>query len=222
MNKRVIDKKHKIIFTIAFWILGLSPIIVVSLLYLSQSEEDLPPVSLLDNPPELLASKVIAKNEAGADTVIGHYWKVNRSSVKYREISPFVIDALISTEDERFYEHSGIDFKALVRSASSFGKSGGASTITQQLAKQLFTLQKRVESNEGEGKNNDVGTIGRINEKAQEHIIASRLEKRYTKKEIITMYFNTVDFGSNAFGIKVASKTFFNKLLENIFHGRTH
>ncbi|MBL6660482.1 MAG: transglycosylase domain-containing protein [Crocinitomicaceae bacterium] len=212
MKKPVVDKKQKTIFVVVFWILGLLPFLGASFIYLIQSEDDLPPVSLLDNPPELLASEVIAKNESGADTVIGHYWKVNRSSIKYREISPFVIDALISTEDERFYGHSGIDFRALARSATSFGKSGGASTITQQLAKQLFTLQKREkESNERDGKSKGVGTLGRINEKAQEHIIAARLEKRFTKKEIITMYLNQFDFLYNAVGIESAANVYFNK-----------
>ena len=212
MKKPVIDKKQKTIFVVVFWILGLIPFLGASFIYLIQSEDDLPPVSLLDNPPELLASEVIAKNESGADTVIGHYWKVNRSSIKYREISPYVIDALISTEDERFYGHSGIDFRALVRSATSFGKSGGASTITQQLAKQLFTLQKREKkSNEVDGKSKGVGTLGRINEKAQEHIIAARLEKRFTKKEIITMYLNQFDFLYNAVGIESAANVYFNK-----------
>ncbi|MGB1452240.1 MAG: transglycosylase domain-containing protein, partial [Crocinitomicaceae bacterium] len=212
MKKPVIDKKQKTIFVVVFWILGLLPFLGASFIYLIQSEDDLPPVSMLDNPPELLASEVIAKNESGADTVIGHYWKVNRSSIKYREISPFVIDALISTEDERFYGHSGIDFRALARSATSFGKSGGASTITQQLAKQLFTLQKREKkSNEGDGKSKGVGTLGRINEKAQEHIIAARLEKRFTKKEIITMYLNQFDFLYNAVGIESAANVYFNK-----------
>lgn len=211
-NKPTIDKKQKTIFLVVFWILGLMPFIGVSFIYLIQSEDDLPPVSMLDNPPELLASEVIAKNEAGADTVIGHYWKVNRSSIKYREISPYVIDALISTEDERFYEHSGIDFRALVRSAASFGKSGGASTITQQLAKQLFTLQKRAkEVSGGDGKTEKVGVSGRINEKAQEHIIAARLEQRFTKKEIITMYLNQFDFLYNAVGIESAANVYFNK-----------
>ena len=207
-----ISKKERTIFTLVFWGFVLALPFMISLIWLLQSEDDLPPVSMLDNPPELLASEVIAKNEAGKDTIIGHYWKINRSSIKYREISPFVIDALISTEDERFYEHSGIDFRALVRSAVSLGKSGGASTITQQLAKQLFTLQKREkEANASTEKNKKIGSTGRINEKAQEHIIAARLEKRFTKKEIITMYLNQFDFLYNAVGIESAANVYFNK-----------
>ena len=116
-KKASISKKEKTILTIVFWFGMLLPLILVFSIYLMQSEDDLPPVSMLDNPPELLASEVIAKTETGQDTIIGHYWKINRSSIKYRQISPYVIDALISTEDERFYEHSGIDFRALVRAA---------------------------------------------------------------------------------------------------------
>ena len=207
MKKPVIDKKQKIIFTTAFWVLGLLPFFTVSLLYLFQEEEDLPPVSLLDNPPELLASSVIAKNEMGLDTVIGHYWKINRSSIKYHQISPHVIDALISTEDERYYNHSGIDPIALARSAISFGSSGGASTITQQLAKQLFKLVDRENAN---------SLMDKINIKAQEHIIATRLEKRFSKKEIITMYLNQFDFLYNAVGIESAANVYYNKKAEEL------
>ena len=211
-NKASISKKEKAILTFVFWFGMLLPMMLVFSIYLMQSEEDLPPVSMLDNPPELLASEVIAKTETGQDTIIGHYWKINRSSVKYREISPYVIDALISTEDERFYEHSGIDFRALVRAASSGGKSGGASTITQQLAKQLFTLQKRAKERENGSKESvRISTFSRIHEKAQEHIIATRLEQRYTKEEIITMYLNQFDFLYNAVGIESAAKVYFNK-----------
>ncbi len=199
---QIITKKEKTIFSIVFWFIVLLPFLVVSSLYLFQSEDDLPPVSLLDNPPELLASAVIAKNEKGKDTIIGHYWRINRSSIKYREISPYVIDALVSTEDERYHDHSGIDFRALVRSATSFGASGGASTITQQLAKQLFKLVDREEAK---------GLMEKINIKAQEQIIATRLEKRFSKKEIITMYLNQFDFLYNAVGIESAANVYYNK-----------
>jgi penicillin-binding protein 1A len=98
-------------YTVYFWILSLFPFFIVTSLFLFQSEDDLPPVELLDNPPEIQASLIIAKKSEKEDTVIGRFWLVNRTSVKYRQISPFVIDALIATEDERFMSHSGIDFK---------------------------------------------------------------------------------------------------------------
>ena len=199
---QIITKKEKTIFSIVFWIIVLLPFLGGFLFYLLQPEDELPPVSLLDNPPELLASAVIAKNEKGKDTTIGHYWRINRSSIKYREISPYVIDALVSTEDERYHDHSGIDFRALVRSATSLGASGGASTITQQLAKQLFKLVDREEAK---------GLMEKINIKAQEQIIATRLEKRFSKKEIITMYLNQFDFLYNAVGIESAANVYYNK-----------
>ena len=123
------DKKK---FTRIFWAFSLVPFILVIALLLLQSESLLPPVSMLDNPPELQASLIIAKKNVKEDTIIGRFWQVNRTSVKYREISTYVFDALISTEDERFYNHSGVDFKGLARSFMSLGRKGGASTITQQ------------------------------------------------------------------------------------------
>ena len=101
-------------------------------------EEDLPSVAMLDAPPEMLASLVLSDN---GDT-IGRYFKINRTSTNYNAISPYVIDALISTEDERFHEHSGIDFRALARAIKGLGKSGGASTITQQLSKLFLHFKK--------------------------------------------------------------------------------
>ena len=151
-----------------------------------QSEDNLPPVAMLDNPPELLASVIIADD---GETELGRYWKINRTSVEYRKISPNVTDALISTEDERFQDHSGVDFRAVGRAIINVGGAGGASTITQQLAKQLYTLQlrERRELARANGEDVESGSSGRIgrmwnrlNEKARENIIATRLEARYT------------------------------------------
>lgn len=202
--------------TYIFWGLAMFPILLVTCLILFQSEDDLPPVEMLDNPPELQASIVLASD---GKTELGRYWKVNRTSVSYKEISPFVTDALISTEDERFLEHSGVDFRALGRAVVNLGGAGGASTITQQLAKLLFTLQQR-EREElaramGESISNGSSRIGRlfsrVGEKARENIIATRLEQRFSKEEIITMYLNQFDFLYNAVGIENAAKVYFNK-----------
>ena len=210
------EKQHKRA-TIAYWLFATFPIYFIGFLILFQSEDDLPPVAMLDNPPELLASVVLADD---GETELGKYWKINRSSVTYREISSNVTDALIATEDQRFHDHSGVDFKAIGRAIFSLGGSGGASTITQQLAKQLFTIRKdeRAEMAKALGQEVDaLPTTGfgrkwaRLNEKAQENIIATRLEKRYTKEEIITMYLNQFDFLYNAVGISNASKVYFNK-----------
>ncbi|MEN9743404.1 MAG: hypothetical protein RLZZ65_1209 [Bacteroidota bacterium] len=203
-----------------FWAFALMPFFLVAGLLLLQSEDDLPPVSMLDNPPELQASLILAKKSVKEDTVIGRFWQVNRTSVKYREISPYVTDALISTEDERFLKHSGVDFRALARSFTSFGRSGGASTIPQQLAKLLFTLQQRQreELARASGAQLELPYVGgilgkfrRVSEKARENIIAKRLEERFTKEEIITMYLNQFDFLYNAVGIENASRVYFNK-----------
>jgi len=201
-------------FYTLFWVFGLLPLFLAPVLLFIQSEDDLPSVQMLDNPPELLASIIYADD---SNTELGRYWQVNRTNIQYKDISPFVIDALISTEDERYMSHSGIDFYALSRAIANLGKKGGASTISQQLAKLLFTLQKR----ERDLQNRSSGEIGtkrgnfilrRINEKIQENIIAVRLERRFTKEEIITMYLNQFDFLYNAVGIENATKVYFNKL----------
>ena len=203
--------------TIWFWALAMLPFVAVVALLLFQSEEDLPPVEMLDNPPELLASVVLAEDGA---TELGRYWKVNRTSVEFKQISPYVTDALIATEDERYMDHSGVDFRAIGRAIVSVGGAGGASTISQQLAKLLFTLQQRDREALARASGEAVpkysyGKIGRIfrriNEKVKENIIATRLEKRYTKEEIITMYLNQFDFLYNAVGIENAAKVYFNK-----------
>ena len=203
-----------------FWAFALLPFFLVASLLLLQSEDDLPPVSMLDNPPELQASLILAKKSVKEDTVIGRFWQVNRTSVKYREISPYVTDALISTEDERYLKHSGVDFRALARSFTSLGRSGGASTIPQQLAKLLFTLQQRQreELARASGEKLELPYVGgilgkfrRVSEKARENIIAKRLEERFTKEEIITMYLNQFDFLYNAVGIENASRVYFDK-----------
>jgi penicillin-binding protein 1A len=159
----------------------------------------------------MLASIVYADD---SKTELGRYWQVNRTNVEYKDISPFVTNALISTEDERYMTHSGVDFKGLTRAVVNLGRKGGASTITQQLAKLLFTLQKRERERMARLSGEEIprtGKMGRINEKAQENIIAVRLEKRFTKEEIMTMYLNQFDFLYNAVGIENAAKVYFNK-----------
>ena len=209
-------------YTRIVYILGLFPLTLATCLLLFQPNSSLPTVASLETPPELLASVVLAED---GETELGRYWKINRTSVPYKEISPFITDALISTEDERFVEHSGADFKAIGRAIVSAGGAGGASTISQQLAKLLFTLQQREKEDIARANgiaysNYSGGKIGRIfsriNEKARENIIATRLEKRYTKEEIITMYLNQFDFLYNAVGIENAAKVYFNKKPKNL------
>src|SRR5690606_33260661 len=157
----------------------------------------LPSFKELENPKNNLASEVISAD----DKVLGTYFAQNRSNVTYDELSQDLINALISTEDIRFYSHSGIDFKRTftIIFYNLVGKKQGASTITQQLALNLFS----------EGRSRS--TVKRIIQKFQEWITAVRLERNYTKEEIITMYFNTVDFGAyNTYGIKSAARTYFS------------
>ena len=159
----------------------------------------MPSFEQLENPESNQATEVISAD----GEILGFIGIENRSNVTYDELSPNLINALIATEDVRFYKHSGIDprslfrvfFKTLLGRHSS---SGGGSTITQQLAKNLFPREHK-------------GPIGTVFSKFKEWIVAVKLEHNYSKQEIIAMYFNTVDFGSNSFGIKTASKTFFDK-----------
>ncbi|MBR6078504.1 MAG: transglycosylase domain-containing protein, partial [Paludibacteraceae bacterium] len=139
--------------------------------------------------------------------MIGKYFNQNRTPVTYEEISPKLIRALIDTEDERFYDHHGIDVQALFAAAkdAAMGHSRGASTITQQLAKNLF----RVRTQYSTGLIGHIPGVKILVMKAKEWIVALKLEMCFNKEEIITMYLNTVDFGSNAYGIKTAAKTYF-------------
>ncbi|SFC43722.1 penicillin-binding protein 1A [Flexibacter flexilis DSM 6793] len=140
--------------------------------------------------------------------LVGKYFKENRTPVEYNKISPFVVKALLATEDIRFYEHTGIDPEALVSVLYSAlrGDNRGGSTITQQLAKNLYKI--RTEASQGMLAN--IKGLSTIIAKTKEWITSVKLENTYTKEEVMTMYLNTVDFGSNSFGIKAAAKTFFN------------
>ncbi|MCC6723544.1 MAG: transglycosylase domain-containing protein [Saprospiraceae bacterium] len=177
--------------------------VLVSLLLLSFS--DLPDTEELENPRSELASEIIAAD----GSVLGRYFIENRVPVTFDEISPFVEQALVATEDERYYEHSGIDFRALGRAVvKTFvlqdKSSGGASTITQQLAKLLFT-----------GKKSD-NFAKRLVQKLKEWIIAVRLERKYTKEEIMAMYLNKFDFLYDSYGIKSAAETYFAKSQDSL------
>lgn len=156
----------------------------------------MPSISELQNPSILQASEVYAED----GTLMGKYYteRGNRSNVKYRDISPYVIDALVATEDERFYSHSGIDFRSTMRAVFTLGSEGGGSTITQQLALNLFNERA-------------TNKALRVIQKLKEWIIAVKLEKNFTKEEIITLYLNAVPFGNNVYGIRNASRTFFQK-----------
>ena len=159
----------------------------------------------IKTPPTYAASEIYS-----ADSVlIGRFYKENRTPVKYEEVTPAFWKALISTEDERFYSHHGIDFMGIggaIKDALTRGDGRGASTITQQLAKNMF----RVRTQYSAGLLGHVPGLRMLIMKSKEWIIAVKLELIYSKKEILTMYANTVDFGNNSYGVKTAAKTYFN------------
>ncbi len=149
----------------------------------------------LENPDSNLATEIISSD----GVILGKYFEKNRSQLKYSDLPKNLVDALVATEDVRFYEHSGIDGRGTLRAVFSLGTSGGASTLTQQLAKQLF---------HGEGSK---FLPFRIVQKIKEWIIAIRLERQYTKNEIIAMYCNVYDFGNYSVGVSSAAQTYFSK-----------
>ncbi|WP_113654435.1 transglycosylase domain-containing protein [Pedobacter namyangjuensis] len=158
---------------------------------------EIPSFRAIEHPKSNEATEILSED----GKVLGTYFVKNRSNVNYAQISPNVINALIATEDIRYRTHSGIDFKRTftIFAYALVGKKQGGSTITQQLALNLF-------SDEGRQKN----YLKRIIQKFQEWVIAVKLERNYTKEEIITMYLNTVDFGNQAYGIKSAARVYFN------------
>ena len=163
----------------------------------------MPPIDELEDPHDNFASILYA---ADGKTELGRYYEVsaNRENIDYKEISPYVIDALIATEDIRFMNQSGIDLQALGRTGIKTvllgdKSSGGASTITQQLAKILYSRR-------------GLRGMKRVLQKPIEWMIAIKLERVYTKEELIKMYLNRFDFLNNAIGIKTAAAVYFNKL----------
>ncbi len=192
------NKKNKIAFV---WVLVLSPFILVfSLVSLASIEffGPLPTFDQLENPRNNLATEIISADSV----VLGKYFFENRTSATKEDVPKNFINALLATEDVRFREHSGIDVRALFRAVFGFvsgkGQSGGASTITQQLAKMLFTKKP-------------ASGIGRVKQKLKEWVISAKLERRYTKDEILIMYLNRFDWVNNAVGIESASRVYFNK-----------
>ncbi|MFQ3576913.1 MAG: transglycosylase domain-containing protein [Cytophagales bacterium] len=162
----------------------------------------MPSLDVLENPKSELASELYSSD----GVLLGKYFRSNRSPVEFEEISPNLINALVATEDIRFEQHSGIDMKGTfaIPFAILAGDRRGSSTLTQQLAKNLFKTR------EFKGHLTKVKGLKTLIIKTKEWITAVKLESSYSKREIITMYLNTVDFGSNAYGIKTAAKTFFN------------
>lgn len=187
-------------YTATFWKIIIGIVAIAALFLVSVGIGvfgKLPSFEDLENPNSNLASEIITDDLR----VLGTYYVHNRSNVKYNELSPFLVNALVAIEDKRFYKHQGIDYRRTVTMIfhTLAGNKQGGSTITQQLALNLFAERRERSFSK------------RVMQKFQEWITAVRLERNYTKDEIIMMYFNTVDFGAyNTFGIKSAARTYFN------------
>ncbi|MDG1098235.1 MAG: transglycosylase domain-containing protein, partial [Bacteroidia bacterium] len=154
-------------FTIGALIFGLLFFVLLTIGFMGS----MPNIKQLENPKNALSSEVLSED----GKLLGKYYLQNRTKISYNDIAKSTVDALVSTEDERFYEHSGIDARAIARALKGMGKDGGASTLTQQLAKNLFSEKPK-------------SKVMRVVQKFKEWIIAVRLEKRYSKDEILTMY----------------------------------
>lgn len=197
--------------TIALWIAFLCIVVGVPVFFIMISNNayglfgELPSLQSLENPEEEHASQLFSAD----NVLLGKYFRENRTPVTYDELSRELTETLLVTEDIRFYKHSGIDLRGLLRAIVgklTFNFAGGGSTITMQLAENLYRTEQ-----ENKGKLHSIAGVGQLVTKFKEWIIAVQLERNYTKEEIVAMYLNTVPFGSNAFGIKAAAKTFFNK-----------
>lgn len=198
VEKRSLGKKTRWVLILVLWIGVLFPAAIVYFMLSIADDGTLPSFELLENPQSNLASTIYSHD----DVELGKYFRENRTTAKYNELSPWLEKALIGTEDERFKEHSGVDVRALGRVVKGVllnqKSQGGGSTISQQLSKLLFPRKK-------------LSKFELVKRKFKEWIIATRLEKNYTKEEIITMYLNKFDFLNNAVGINSASQVYFDK-----------
>ena len=186
--------KKVLIWLWSIFALGLASIILIFWLITKGALGYLPPLDELQNPKNKFATEVISSDMQ----LLGRYYRQeNRVGVNYEDISPNMINALIATEDARYYSHTGIDFKSLLRAIIKMGKAGGGSTITQQLAKQLWSPRAN-------------NIFERALQKPIEWVIATKLERLYSKEEILTMYLNQFDFLYNAVGIKSAAQVYFS------------
>lgn len=191
-------------YTLIFWIVFALPLISVVLLFWLAGSGKLgymPQIEDLENPKINLATLIISEDNEVLGSVFTQ--NQNRTFIGYDRLPKHLVDALVATEDIRFYKHSGIDLKGSIRAIVFLGKRGGGSTITQQLSKQLF--HEPVQS-----------FTGRIQQKIKEYVISVKLEKSYTKNEILALYFNQYDFLYNAVGINSASQVYFNKMPDSL------
>lgn len=191
-------------FTIIFWAIVATPILSIAILFWLASSGKLgymPPIEDLENPKINLATLIYSEDRE----VLGSIYSTNqnRTNVNFNRLPNHLVDALVATEDIRYFKHSGVDFKGTLRAFIFMGRRGGGSTITQQLAKQLFHKPART-------------LPERLLQKVKEYVIAVKLEKSYTKEEIMALYFNQYDFLYSAVGIHSASQIYFNKVPDSL------
>lgn len=185
-----------------FWRIFASGILLIVLVFLLASWNvlgTLPTFEELENPESNLATKIVSVD----GKQLGTYYNENRTPIKYDDLPQNLVNALIATEDERYYDHSGIDFWGTTRAFAYLGRRGGASTVTQQLSKLLFSNTPR-------------NTLERLKQKIKEYVISTRLERQYTKQEIVAMYLNKFDFLFNAIGVSSAARIYFNKEVRDL------
>ncbi len=200
------EKKHiRFSYLFRFWVIYILSLVVAFVIFLGIAQGwfgYMPSFEELENPDRNLASEVYSED----GYLLGTYYIENRSDVNFNDLPPHLVQALLATEDIRFYDHSGVDLKALGRvfyGLLSGNYAGGGSTLTQQLAKNLFPR----------------GNLSKwqlVVRKLKEWVTATKLERNYSKEEIIAMYLNTVSYGHHAFGIKSAARTFFNKSVDSL------
>ena len=184
-------------FLVYFWSLFAAGVVVVVVLFWMITKGwlgYLPPLEELQNPKNKYASEVFS---ADMQSLGRYYRQANRVGVQYSDLSPELVEALIATEDARFYNHTGVDFKAFMRAVLKLGRAGGGSTLTQQLAKQIWSPRAN-------------NIFERAMQKPIEWVIATKLERLYSKDEILLMYLNQFDFLYNAVGIKSAAQVYFS------------
>ena len=188
--------------SLLLWLGLLSPVLGIMALLAIASGSDLPDTETLANPKTDLATRIYAVDGAQ----LGSFYRENRADVRYADLPTTLVQALICTEDVRFRDHTGVDFRGLARAIAYLGKKGGGSTVTQQLAKQLFTERY-----------DRTGFFERaVLQKPKEWIIATRLERQYTKDEIIALYLNRYDFLNQAVGIRSAAQVYFGKSVSRL------
>jgi penicillin-binding protein 1A len=197
------DNKYRK-FNHIFWAIFLAPIVFVGFLFFLAAIGKLgymPPIEDLENPKINLATLILSED----NQVLGqiYHGNQNRTHIDYERLPKNLVDAIIASEDIRFYKHSGVDIKGTLRAFIFLGKRGGGSTLTQQLAKQLFHIRS-----------SNYWKV--FQQKIKEYIIAVKLEKSYTKEEIISLYFNQYDFLNSAVGIQSAAQIYFNKLPDSL------